>query len=76
VFGKDFPRSLAVRREILDSFHGAAQADSDRLDHLSDRFYASLPHREKKFDAAADRWLREVCGIENLHDTVEGRTRH
>ena len=75
VFGNPFPRSQAVRRRFLASFDGATRADWDPFFQLDDRFYSSLPYDKKVFDAAADRWLREVCGIKNLHDTLEGRSR-
>jgi hypothetical protein len=75
VFGQRFPRSQAVRREFLASFKGDKRADWDPFYRMDDRFYASLPYDKKVFDAAADRWLREVCGMKSLHDTLAGRTR-
>jgi hypothetical protein len=70
LFGKGFPRSQAARREFLTSFDGATRADWDPFFKLDDRFYASVPMDKDKFEAAADRWLREVCGIANLHVTL------
>ncbi len=75
VFGKVFPRSQKLRRKFLASFHGETRADWDPFLKLDARFYASLPYNKEVFDAAADRWLREVCGIKNLHDTLERKTR-
>ncbi len=75
VFGKVFPRSQKLRRKFLASFDGETRADWDPFFKLDDRFYASLPYDKHVFDAAADRWLREVCGIKNLRDTLEARTR-
>jgi len=75
VFGEVFPRSQDLRRKFLASFHGKTRADWDPFYQMYDRFYASLPYKKDVFDKAADRWLREVCGIKNLHDTPAGKTR-
>lgn len=72
-FGDDFPRSREVRNAFLESIDGD-QAWGDEFDPFHDmdeRFYNSLPYQDGVFDTAADRWLREVCGIKSLHDTVE-----
>lgn len=74
VFGDVFPRSQDLRRGFLASFDGETRADWDPFYRMDDRFYASLPHDKDVFDAAADRWLREVCEIKSLHDTLEDRT--
>jgi hypothetical protein len=76
VFGQVFPRSQDRRRKFLASFDGQTRAEWDPFVQMDDRFYASLPYNEDVFDAAADRWLREVCGIESLHDTSDGRNKH
>jgi hypothetical protein len=75
VFGQAFPRSQHVRGERLAAFEGATREDCDPFYQMDDRFYASLPRDEHVFDAAADRWLREVCGITSLYDTLKDRRR-
>jgi Domain of unknown function (DUF4375) len=76
VFGRVFPRSQDLRRQLLASFPGEAREEWDPFSQMDDRFYASLPYGGDAYDAAADRWLREVCGIKSLHDTLEGRNKH
>jgi hypothetical protein len=73
VFGDDFPRSREVRNEFLESIDGD-QAWGDEFDPFHDmdkRFYSSLPYEDGVFENAADHWLREVCSIKSLHDTVD-----
>ena len=76
VFGAKFPRSQAARKAFLAKFDGETRADWDPFFRMDDRFYASLPYQKKVFDSAADRWLREVCGIATLHDTLKRGSRN
>ncbi len=70
VFGDEFPRSQAARNEFLSTFKGKRRADWDPFFKMDDEFYASLPYKEKVFEQAADKWLREVCGVKQLTDPV------
>lgn len=71
VFGEHYSRSQEERQAFLDRFKDTDEDDWDPawdpFDKLSDRF---LPTSEDQqaFDEAADKWLRNVCGIRNLHD--------
>jgi hypothetical protein len=87
VFGADFPRSQTARRDFLDAFparnrggrdrsHETERKDWDPFYEMDDRFYVSLRWGLDRhaFDDAADRWLREICGIHSLHDTLQNST--
>jgi hypothetical protein len=63
-FGKVFPRARHARQEFLAAFEGDSQEEWDPFYALDDQFYGSLP--SNVFDAAADLWLRETCGIDRL----------
>jgi hypothetical protein len=67
VFGPEFPRSQDARRKFLDGFQGKDRSEWDPFYKMSDRFYATL--KGDVFEQAADRWLRETCGIISLRDT-------
>lgn len=84
-FGDKFPRSREVRNRVLQEYPNRRESDDrdtipigqqvwDPFYSLSSRFYASLPYEEKVFDKAADRWLRDVCGITSLHDPIPPKT--
>lgn len=64
VFGPDFPRSQEKRQEFLARFPGETREEFDPFVTLDDRFYDALA--DTTFDDACDRWLREVCGIDDL----------
>jgi hypothetical protein len=66
-FGNAFPRARHAREEFLARFEGDSQEEWDPFYALSDEFYDSLP--SDRFDAAADRWLRETCGIDRLEQS-------
>ena len=68
VFGDAFPRSQDARNAILSQFEGETRPEWDPFFEMDDSFYESMPYKEHVFDAAADRWLREVCGIQSLED--------
>ncbi len=80
-FGGAYSRSQEQRCAFLDSFRLEAECvDSDRprsdwdpFYELDDRFYdclsgGSVNPFDAAFTAAADRWLRETCGIRKLSD--------
>ncbi|MEM7476569.1 MAG: DUF4375 domain-containing protein [Planctomycetota bacterium] len=75
VFGDDFPRSQAARNEVLSKFQGHSREQRDPFYKMDDEFYASLPYERKTFEKAANRWLREVCGVTSLYQLAENRTR-
>ncbi|MEM9283577.1 MAG: DUF4375 domain-containing protein [Verrucomicrobiota bacterium] len=64
VFGDDFPRSWEDRTEFL------AEYEHDPFDHLNEPFYDSISRREELYNSAANRWLRETCGISDLKTTL------
>ncbi len=73
IFGPEFPRSQEARQTFLMAYSKSAQSAGDRQNwnpfvELDSRFYASLGG----FDDAADKWLRDVCGISSLHIRPSG----
>lgn len=74
VFGHQFPRTQATRNEFLRKFQGNSRDQWDPFYKMDDEFFTSLPYEEKTFDHAADRWLREVCGVTRLDQPAGGRT--
>ncbi|MFK7821030.1 MAG: DUF4375 domain-containing protein [Planctomycetaceae bacterium] len=73
VFGPEFPRSQNQRDAFLRNYSEQAHTRGERdswnpFRAMDERFYASF---DGKFDAAADQWLRDVCGVGSLHDTPE-----
>jgi hypothetical protein len=69
VFGDTYPRSQTARQQFLQTFEGESRAEWDPFAAMDEPFYDSL----HVFDEAADRWLRETCGVKNLHQTLDGR---
>jgi hypothetical protein len=78
VFGEVFPRSQAAREQFLRHLWTTEGQSRDKwgpFDELDDLFYDSLPRETKTLDPAADQWVREVCGVEQLDQAVPGRTK-
>jgi hypothetical protein len=75
VFGDTYLRSQTARQHFLQGFVGKSRAEWDPFYSMDDPFYASLPYDTKEFDKAANRWLRETCGVETLHQVLDGRTK-
>ena len=76
VFGSEFPRSQSVRQTYLMEYSKRAQASDapeswNPFSEMDNRFYSSCDG----FDTAADKWLREVCGITSLHTPPGGITK-
>jgi hypothetical protein len=69
VFGNEYPRAQSARRAFLKKIPGKSREEWDPFFHLDDPFYNSLS--PTTFRATADCWLRDVCGITNLHDLPE-----
>ncbi|MDM4019539.1 DMP19 family protein [Roseiconus lacunae] len=65
----DYPRSREGRHTALARF----PVDGDREQwapfyRLDEKFYALLSNNGSRYDDAADKWLRETCGITQLAD--------
>ena len=79
VFGTKFPRSQSTRQEFLARFKGTNREEWDPFYAMDGRFDATLSRQndkgidEKRFDDAADRWLRNVCQIRSLHDRLPAK---
>lgn len=73
VFGDAYPRSQAARQEVLGRLTGESRAEWDPFCSLDDRFYATIPLDTEVFDTAADRWLRDTCGVTTLDQTPDVR---
>ena len=69
-FGDVFPRSQSERLKFLEQFSGDSQAEWDPFHELNEPFYDSVSRRDDLYDAAADKWLRETCGITDLRQTI------
>ena len=72
LFGKDYPRSQSARQEFLDQFTGETREQWDPFYEIEKTFYPTVgrtgpdytdPHA---YVEAANKWLREVCGITDL----------
>lgn len=70
VFGEAYPRSQEARNNFLEKFPGDTREEWDPFDEMDGPFYESLNEDGKTFDDHADRWLRETCGIQSLHDEL------
>jgi hypothetical protein len=72
IFGPDFQRSHQLRRDFLDQFREESRwqprEEYDPFIALDSRFYAATPN--DVFDAAANAWLKDVCGIRRLRDNA------
>lgn len=68
VFGQDFPRSQSERQRFLLTFSGDDRSDWDPFFRIDDRFYSALDD-DAAYTEAANKWLRETCGISSLADT-------
>ncbi len=67
VFGEKFPRSREERQDFLSKFPGETRDDFDPFVEIDDRLMPSFPETPQ-FDEICNRWLRETCGIQDLHD--------
>ena len=67
IFGEKFPRSRAERQEFLSKFPGETRDEFDPFVKIDDRLMPSFPETPQ-FDDICNRWLRETCGIHDLHD--------
>jgi len=65
-FGEPYPRSQAARQRFLEGFKGEKREEWDPFIELDQPFYDGVNGSAGGFDAAADRWLKEVCGIKDL----------
>lgn len=72
IFGDSYPRSQTARQEFLKTFDNESQsrADWDPFYILDGEFGAALLHEREEFDNVAERWLRETCGIRDLHQQL------
>lgn len=68
IFGNEFPRSQSERQRTLATLTGVDGSDSNPFALIDARFYSTLDDRAL-YDEAANRWLRETCGISSLTDT-------
>jgi hypothetical protein len=68
IFGNEFPRSQSERQRILATLTGADGSESNPFSLIDAHFYSALDDRAL-YDEAANRWLRETCGISSLTDT-------
>jgi hypothetical protein len=59
MFGPEYPRSSEKRITWLEG------KSEDLFDALDGDFLTEI---DRKYDAAADKWIRERCGIQNLSD--------
>ena len=66
-FGPTFPRSQSKRQEFLARIPGDSRKEWDPFRELDNRFYDAT--EDEQFDAAANEWLRQTCGIQGLLDT-------
>ena len=65
----EYPRSRRGRQQALARFPTAGEReDWDPFYELDEAFYALLSNQGSRYDDAADRWLRETCGITQLSD--------
>jgi len=64
VFGDEFPRSQLERQQFLERFKGETREQLDPFHRFDDKFYEATI--DEKYESAANKWLRESCGIKNL----------
>ncbi len=65
----DYPRSQADRKRLLKKFPMRGSREQwDPFHELDTKFYELLSNNGSRYDDAADRWLRETCGITRLDD--------
>lgn len=69
-FGAEFPRSQSERVELLEKIPGDTKAEWDPFHELDEPFYESVSRKDDLYDAAADKWLRETCGVLDLRSTI------
>jgi hypothetical protein len=76
-FGDSFPRSQEVRNEFLVRFQGAKREEWDPFFQLDTPFYEAISgsrenqDQPRPFDVAANKWLRDDCGIVDLKTTLK-----
>lgn len=75
VFGEEFPRSQRARNDFLSKFPGNSREEWDPFYAMDHKFYDSLPYGQNVFDLAADRWLRDACGVNKLNQRLDSRTK-
>lgn len=64
----EYPRSRAGRHRELDRFPvKGPRKQWDPFQQMDARFEQLLPFSKSRFQDAADRWLRETCGISDLN---------
>jgi hypothetical protein len=72
----DYPRSREGRHSALARF--PVGRDRERWDpfyKLDEKFYALLSNNGSRYDDAADKWLRETCGITEVSDSPKAEPR-
>ena len=66
----EYPRSRADRHDALARFPVRSNREGlDPFYKLDEKFYALLSNNGSRYDDAADKWLRDTCGINKLSDT-------
>ena len=67
--GGTYPRSREQRIRALERFPVPNYVDiHDPFDELNEKFYALLSNNGSRYDDAANKWLRETCGVTELED--------
>ena len=64
VFGDEFPRSQLERQRFLEKFDGETREQWNPFHGMDDHFYEATV--DQKYEPAANKWLRETCGIGTL----------
>jgi hypothetical protein len=70
-FGPNFPRAQMTRSIALDAVSKGCEGPRENWDpfyEIQRRFFDAI--EDGKFEAAADRYLREQCGITKLTDPM------
>ena len=71
IFGDTFPRSQNERREFLDQHPADSKGKLDPFKNLNQLFYDSFSDKDKLYNIAADKWLKEICGVTHLGMSID-----
>ncbi len=67
LYGDAYPRSQEGRQRLLAKFPVRGDREqSDPFYALVEKFYELLSNNGTRYDAAANKWLRETCGVTTL----------